>query len=135
MIIGQMEHYLTIITDVTIPSTASHQPVVYNSIIGICRNITINPGSSLTINNGGTLNISGNLNINSNPDGTINNSGVITLSGNINNTDPASLGSGELIFNGTTAQNISGDISLGKLTLNNSFAQLPIMETSQLILN
>ncbi len=70
-------------TSVIIPSTAPFQPVV-GIAGGVCRNITINAGASLTIAANSTLSVNGNW---------VNNGSFIANSGTVN-------------FNGTTA--ISG---------------------------
>jgi hypothetical protein len=86
-------------TDVTISAGVPNMPVV-GSGTGLCRNLTINNGATVTVNSGLQLSIKGNLT----------NNGTITVNGTIGLT-------------GTTAQTISG-------TGLNFYSQLLISNTS-----
>ncbi len=54
-------------TDVTIPSTVPNMPDIFDGITGVCRNLTITPKASVSVN--GTLNCYGDLTLESDPAG------------------------------------------------------------------
>jgi len=97
-------------TNVTIPASAPNQPVI-GTAGGLCNNITIGTGASLTTSGTSNLTISGNFTNN----GTyIQNSGTITFNGN--NTQSIG-GSTATTFYNLTVQN-TGTAGNNTLTLN-----------------
>lgn len=86
-------------TDVTIPSASVNQPVI-GTAGGVCRNISIGGGASLTMTGVATLIVKGNWTSN----------GTFTP------------GSGTVSFEGASAQTISGTTTFNNLTINNSAA-------------
>ncbi len=78
----------TAATNVIIPSSPTNQPVI-GSAGGLCNNIVINSGATVTTSGGNSL----------------------TVSGNFTNNGTFTANSGSVIFNGTTAQSISGSTS------------------------
>ncbi len=106
--------------NVVIPSTVTNFPIINTN--AICLAVTINSGSTLTINNSGSLSTLGNFNNN----GTLINNGKISLTGNTIQSFP---GTG-LITSMDTLQinNPSG------VTLNNSiFIQKELRPTSGIL--
>ncbi len=87
----------TSITDVTISSSPTRQPVI-SSAGSTCKNIAIQSGASLTISGAYTLNVKGNWS----------NSGTFT-------TDI-----GTVSFTGTSAQTITGPTTFSNLIINNT---------------
>ncbi|HNX89802.1 MAG TPA: SBBP repeat-containing protein, partial [Paludibacteraceae bacterium] len=81
--------------DAFIPLVANLPAV--NSVNSKCRNITINPGASVTVNSGKNL----------------------SLYRNWTNNGLSDAGSGTVTFIGSTAQSINGNTSFGNLTINN----------------
>jgi len=82
-------------TDVTIP-VVSNLPVVNTSGSAVCRNITIDANASVTVNTGKDLSVYGNWT----------NNGV------------SDVGTGTVIFTGSSAQSVSGTTNFENLTLN-----------------
>ena len=87
----------TATTDVTIPSSPTHQPII-GSAGGSCKNITLQSGASLSISGAYTFDVKGNWS----------NSGTFTA------------GSGTVSFTGTVAQTIAGTTTFTNLTINNA---------------
>lgn len=99
-------------TDVTIPSSsyATNQPTIGSSG-GICRNITISSGATLTISSSNTLNVYGNWS----------NSGTFTAnSSTVNFTGSAAstLGGSGNTFNNLTISNTAGITAGSDITVN-----------------
>jgi len=82
-------------TDVTIP-VVSNLPVVNTSGSAVCRNITIDANASVTVNTGKDL----------------------TVYGNWANNGQSNVGSGTVIFTGSSAQSVSGTTNFENLTIN-----------------
>ena len=87
----------TATTDVSIPSLPANQPRI-GSAGGICRNITIQSGASLTISGAYTLEVKGNW----------------------LNSDTFTAATGTVSFTGISAQTITGATVFSNLTINNS---------------
>ena len=92
--------------NVTIPSSLTNYPIIPNSTIGICNNITLQTGASLTVTGNGKLTVYG----------TISNAGTINVS------------DGTVEFAGTSAQSISSGIfassNIKNLIINNTSVTL-----------
>jgi len=86
-------------TDALIPASAPYQPVI-DASGAVCRNLTINPGASLTVSDSYSFSVSGNWA----------NGGSFTA------------GTGTVVFNGGSAQIIGGaaTTTFNNLTINNT---------------
>ncbi|HOY30815.1 MAG TPA: T9SS type A sorting domain-containing protein [Bacteroidales bacterium] len=84
-------------SDITIPSV-SNLPVVNSVGTSVCRSIVIDAGASVTVNSAKNL----------------------TVYGHWTNNGQSSVGSGTVIFSGSTAQSINGATTFGNLTINNA---------------
>jgi uncharacterized repeat protein (TIGR01451 family) len=98
-------------TDVTISSGTTYQPTI-GSAGGLCRNITINNGATLTMGGAYSLTVSG--------DWTLNTGGTFTPS------------TSTVTFNGSNAVNINGSAatSFYNLTINKGAASTTVTSTS-----
>nr|HPI31455.1 T9SS type A sorting domain-containing protein [Bacteroidales bacterium] len=84
-------------TDVTIPNV-TNQPVINSTGSAVCRNISIEASSSVTVNSGKDLSVYGNW----------------------SNNGQSVVGTGTVIFMGSTAQSINGATTFENLTINNA---------------
>ena len=90
--------YLPNATTNVLIGSATHQPVLSFGETGICKNIVINSGSSLSVNTGGTLQIAE----------TITNGGTLTASaGTIELIGTSAQTIGSVNFAGNTVQNLT----------------------------
>ncbi len=98
----------------TVPEMGIVFPIVSSTNLSLAKNITIQTGASLTIQNLSDL----------------------SLHGKLINNGTANLGVGTIKFIATTAQQIEGTTisEFGKLTLNNSYTVSPSLELNQNII-
>jgi len=85
-------------TDVTISSSVSKQPFVFDTPAAICNNLTIGTGATLTVKPGQALTVRGNLS----------NSGTLNLESEYLNEEPVGLtNNGSMIVIGTSTGNVT----------------------------
>jgi hypothetical protein len=152
-------------SDVIIPSSAPHMPVI-SGVGAVCRNITLNSGASLTINGSNNLDVygswsnSGSFTANTSTvtfkgTGSVSGSSTTTfssltisatgsltasagntnISGNWANSGTFTASTGTITFTGSSASSISGSTTFNNLTLSKTSNNVTLSGTATTTVN